>query len=98
MDQQIAETISAEEEANVAMETDADNFLFPQPNAASGPTSGMTGPTSGLARPISGRQPNPFDAWEREAYSAIPDLLLLDSILPEPLLPQDKEGDEQEVC
>ena len=29
-------------------------------------------------------RPNPFDNWEREAYSAIPDLLQLDSILAEP--------------
>ena len=29
--------------------------------------------------------PNPFDAWEREASSAIPELLQLDNILAEPL-------------
>ena len=39
------------------------------------------------------RIPNPFDDWEREAYSAIPDLLLLDTILPEQLVEVDSNID-----
>ena len=41
-------------------------------------------------------RPNPFDDWERESFSAIPDLLQLDAINEEPLFPVQEEIRERE--
>lgn len=41
-------------------------------------------------------RPNPFDDWERESFSAIPDLLQLDAINEEPLFPVQEETRERE--